>query len=613
MTTTFGEYNTGSSGRKPEWHTSGDFRWKLSIHQIEDALTYITQYPKDKNSIIKSQIIFKILQTYQHRLIGDVYINGQTPNLYDEPSEIIRILRKEKSSYKLLNWNGKWLYTDSLELVSQKEISKRDLNESLYGKVSLDSNLYELLGFKKNKSDKLEDVIKEYDKFPEEKRNMFFEIELQKRGLSIDQINNLERGRASAGENTSTTYQTSAIEDDYEFPTGNIKNWDALKKHAAQILSYANPVKYEKLVRSIRVSRPTDDIRAYLLNMYRINASYRYACQICHNPTSNVVTSQIEFKPDTELEPMNLCLCPKCAKNFQLFRNNSLQAKELLNKIMAFDENEITQSDHVSITIQGLDIWFTQTHFAEITELLKLKTSADKAIDIKEGKTRLFGASMPIKIKDAGNQRQPDQPTYLKYQYNPAKDDSADTEDTEDTEVSDSTEKAETSQKITAEEKINYRKYLGHTVYHKAVKAYGQVFDCDDENITIRFRQSTGSYRDATYRLAMCIEHDWLQFDVKPPAPAQPESTEKAAESIQIMLTGPITGRYKIVPYSGSLHKLTDKKTKPMFISARKNGQEKKIPVNISEAEHTLYMVETFYKPLKNKLLEIKTLKLQYR
>ena len=85
------------------------------------------------------------------RLVGTVYIGGGTPDKYDEPAEVIRTLNNEGFNWRLSGWNGKWLYTESGELVSHKAISKHDLNKSLYGKVSLDSNLYDILGFKKGK------------------------------------------------------------------------------------------------------------------------------------------------------------------------------------------------------------------------------------------------------------------------------------------------------------------------------------------------------------------------------------------------------------------------------------------------------------------------------
>ena len=204
----------------------------------------------------------------------------------------------------LYQTNTPVFHTESGELVSHKAISKHDLNKALYGKVSLDSNLYDILGFKKGKIDQHEAIVKDYDALPDEKKQSYFEIELERRFHITPEQLSREFGVLSQQEGP--TGQSE--EDEFEFPTGSVKNWEALKKHAAQILSYASPTVYATVVRRIRVSRPQDDVRAYLMNMYRVNSSYRYACQLCHKPFSNVEMCQLEQKPDVELDPLNICL-----------------------------------------------------------------------------------------------------------------------------------------------------------------------------------------------------------------------------------------------------------------------------------------------------------------
>ena len=49
-----GTYDTGTSGRKPDWWTTGDFRWKFSIDALKDVLKYISAHPTAKDSILKS-------------------------------------------------------------------------------------------------------------------------------------------------------------------------------------------------------------------------------------------------------------------------------------------------------------------------------------------------------------------------------------------------------------------------------------------------------------------------------------------------------------------------------------------------------------------------------
>ena len=118
------------SGERPE------IRWNSDIDKLEEALLYISQHAKAKDALNKITGDFKTLQENMTRLVGTVYIGGGTPNKYDEPADVIHTLNRDGFNWRLSDWNGKWLYTESGELVSHKAISKHDLNKALYGKVS---------------------------------------------------------------------------------------------------------------------------------------------------------------------------------------------------------------------------------------------------------------------------------------------------------------------------------------------------------------------------------------------------------------------------------------------------------------------------------------------
>ena len=61
-----------------------------------------------------------------------------------------------------------------------------------------------------------------------------------------------------------------------------------MRKHVAEVLCFASPVKYDYAVRRIRVSKPASEVQAYLKNMYKIDGKYKYACQMCHDAFANV-------------------------------------------------------------------------------------------------------------------------------------------------------------------------------------------------------------------------------------------------------------------------------------------------------------------------------------
>ena len=54
-------------------------------------------------------------------------------------------------------------------------------------------------------------------------------------------------------------------------------------------------------------------------------------------------------------------------------RSDSTLMSSLKNKILSKSEQDIKLDDHVAVAIDDDDeLWFTQTHFAEIQELLRL-------------------------------------------------------------------------------------------------------------------------------------------------------------------------------------------------------------------------------------------------
>lgn len=358
---TSGQYYTGSGGRQPDWWTSGDFRWKMTMEYVKDAVKYIAAHPSAKDSIIKSKAILSCLMENESKLSGTVYIGGSTPNKENEPCELVRVLRGET----MRDWNGKWLYTESMELVSHKHISKHDISTAIYGKVKVDSRIYELLGFRKTEADEVDDLKKS---IPQNQLDAFFENELRQR-FGITSADLTERygsviDSPSDGENDE--YQ-------YPFPTAKVKNWDTLKKHAAEMLIFADPVKYDYAVRRIRVSNRPKEARAYLMNMYRYDGLYRYACQLCHDSCSNIEVAQIFNNPEVELDPMNLCLCPNCAAMYRQMRSNTVEMDRLKKQILASREADLSNDDYVSFEVDGQEIWFTQIHIAEIQALLQLE------------------------------------------------------------------------------------------------------------------------------------------------------------------------------------------------------------------------------------------------
>lgn len=377
-----GTYDTGTSGRKPDWWTTGDFRWKFSIDALKDVLKYISAHPTAKDSILKSQAIMKVMAINENRLCGLVHIGGSTvPNKENEPCEMIHILRGER----IWGWDGKWLYTESGELVAPKTISKHDISVSIYGRIRPDSTIFNLIGFKRTDADEVDELKKT---IPQEKLEAFFESELRQRyGISTADLN--ER-YGSSGQ-----YET-VEEEKLPFPSLSVRSWDALRKHVAEMLIYADPVRYEERIRSIRVSNHQREAKAYLSNMYRHdgNNRFKFACQLCHDTCSSFEATEIFLKPETELDPVNLCLCPNCATAYRKLRTNTEIMDNVRKSILTMKDSDIENGDYVTVSLDDDDeLWFTQTHFAEIRELMKL------AEEVKQSKQ---AAPAPASADDEG-------------------------------------------------------------------------------------------------------------------------------------------------------------------------------------------------------------------
>lgn len=354
------------------WYSNNEFRPNFDLDNVESILKYISENPESKDSMLKSKIIFDILKQNENKLS-----NNRGASKDSERCLVVKRLNGDIPC----DWNGKWLYTNDLELVSQKAISKRALNEDIYGAIDPDSNLYEILGFRKTAEDEREIAEKEYDELSVEKQRAYFEIELMRRfNITTDAlVDNLKHGSKS---------EASIIADLYEFPQYKIRNWDTLKKHTTERFAAADPVKFEKVVRTIRTSR-TNDSKNYLLNMYRYDGTNKHACQMCHKPIdTNINAVQIFTSPELELDPMHLCLCSKCMDDYHRMQRSDELMQDVRNELFNMHSTFIEQNNPVIIKIANKELWFTQMHIAEIHELLVLMKDVKDCEDSLKGKDR---------------------------------------------------------------------------------------------------------------------------------------------------------------------------------------------------------------------------------
>lgn len=395
-----GTYITEHRGTNPRWESQPQsFCWLLNIEYIFPVLDYIRTHPLEFNSRQKSRAIMATISRYRDAMSGFVEISSRK---YDKPfkhSLIIYILKGEfdkvyemrralhvegisdvcctgSSCYVLIEDKSNnlgypsyvrvahfdWLYTNSGKWVSPREITKSDLDINVYGEPK-ESEIYNLLGFKKAPSDLLQDFMERSNK---QERDAFFISEFQRRyGCLPDEVQRMIKKNARV--------QIDEGGEDEEFPCARVKNWLLLKKHVAEELVCASPVEYKYLVRHIRTSKNYAIVKEYLRNMYASRGGKTCACQMCHQFYDSRCSEQLFNLAEVELSSMNLNLCPKCAREYKALRSDDGVMQRFRQNILDLSKEDIGSSDPVSISLQDHDIWFTQIHIAEIRESLRLQ------------------------------------------------------------------------------------------------------------------------------------------------------------------------------------------------------------------------------------------------
>lgn len=100
------------------------------------------------------------------------------------------------------------------------------------------------------------------------------------------------------------------------------------------------------------------------------------ACQMCHDSCANIEKTELFNSPETELDPMHLCLCPNCATKYRKLRNDTTEMEYFKEWILSLTESEMVKNDYISFNFGDCELWFTQIHIAEIQFLIKLAADA---------------------------------------------------------------------------------------------------------------------------------------------------------------------------------------------------------------------------------------------
>ena len=350
-------YFSGGSG-KESWNALGDFCPEMTMDYLDDNLYIIEYIPKSELARKKSSEIFKLVLSVRQKLAGRLSKRKTNPYEVEEES---RILRRLKSYHS-------WLYNKSGNLREPREISKYDLDTSLYGEVIPDKNFYSMLGFIETEDDNTAEAFEHVDKLDTRNKKLLLRQLARELGMKV-----------SDGSEEDITDEENEIDDTFRadvyvseaFPVSKVRNIDSLIEHVRQQFFCADPVTYHKVLRQIRTSKSKKADRAYVTGMY-LNDSHVKICQMCKKPSSQVYVTELA-NYGIELPQLNLCLCPNCSGRYKALRDNNKEAFKEAMKVAMLSLNIEENSEEYEIQLDSdTSLYFTETHVAEIQTILGL-------------------------------------------------------------------------------------------------------------------------------------------------------------------------------------------------------------------------------------------------
>ena len=348
------------------WKALGDYCPFIQIRGLYENIEYIEKHEEDQLSYTKSAQLLKLLLSNAYKLKGKIRkrkINpyeeeGVSTYIEAEPNSFMFIM---KNGYKSNVYSRRWVYDRGYDLKSPRELSRHDINSKIYNGINSSKENFDVIGFIKNDGDKQFEALEAVSTLEKRDKKKIL------RQLAKELGYELSEKKEEYGE---TAFNPENFVSD-EFPIRYIKNMDMLIRHVRQEFFCADPVKYEKVFRQIRTSYTGKINREYILGMYTNESGYN-VCQICKDTVSSKHIEAIEIAHfGIEMPQLRLCLCKNCAVDYKKVRNNDgfiRSISKLIRKTKITDK----MPDYSIKVSEQVTVHFTQTHLAEIREILSL-------------------------------------------------------------------------------------------------------------------------------------------------------------------------------------------------------------------------------------------------
>lgn len=344
------------------WDALEEFCPWISIRNLEDNLEYIKTHVEADLAKKKSAEILKFFLQISKKLKGNIRRRQRSPYTTEEKAGVLDVL----NSYK-------WLFDKDGKLHSPNELSRYDLDEEIYDDLPINKQAFGLLGFVEKESDVKAETLEKVQALNKSDKKIVFRRLAKELGYDLDSLkqNPSQEKKFTHGDEDESEERFNPSEwMSDEFPQNRVRDRENLLAHVRQQFFFADPVKYEKVMRQIRTSKLQKAVRAYTVGMY-INESNVNICQMCRKPAKLVNAVEIA-NFGIEMPQLHLSLCPECAIKYKNFRDASKEhfKSEISGAIREID-SEIVEDDY-EIEIEDTSIHFTQTHIAEVKEILNL-------------------------------------------------------------------------------------------------------------------------------------------------------------------------------------------------------------------------------------------------
>lgn len=370
------------------WVAIGEYCPELTINGLEANLGYIAEYYEDDLAKQKSAEILKMLLGIANKLQGKKKFRKNNP--YTSELRSTAILTNVIKRYE-------WLYDNELEVHTSRELSRLDLCTALYGDVSRDKKSYTILGFIEKEADETEETFQKAANLNRQDKKILVTQLARELGLQVSEASNDDDWDDDDGE----VFDPNAWRDE-EFPVNRVNNIDYLIRHVQEQFYCADPITYKQVWRQIRVSKNAKADRSYAIGMYT-NSSNTKICQMCRKPVAFIEVDQIS-NFGIEMPQLNLCLCRECSAKYHAMRDGNKEEfkKQIRAALLSIDIEEY--SDDYSIQFnEDTTLYFTQTHIAEIQEILRLLAEyGAPAEEADENEGRVGGPLMhPMRTQEA--------------------------------------------------------------------------------------------------------------------------------------------------------------------------------------------------------------------